>query len=182
MTVHYMVGTQLYEASTQQFVRDAWLSGLIQGASQAQWLVHLAKVEKEFLMGLFVPITGILGLLCAQLVVVYANHREAFKVVREELSKVMHDAKIVRRENPTLTDKVLNKVGGELIANLPEGISAKDVAFWLGRVLKGSAALPDIRATALTKVLAVVTTLVEPPRKVRRLDYVSPATAAELRC
>jgi len=159
MVVHYMVGTQLYEMGTQMFLRDAWLNGLIT-ASQAQWLVHVAKIEKEFLMGLFVPIAGIMALHCAQVVVVYANHREAFRVVLEQLPGIMGDLKILRKENPTLSRTVFDKTVGELISHIPEGIGAEDIAFWLGRILKGVGALPDIKATALAKVLAIVTTLV----------------------
>ena len=101
-----------------------------------------------------------MALHCAQIVVVYANHREAFRVVREQLPAIMGDLKVLRRENPTLSAKVFDKAVGELTTHIPEGIGAEDIAFWLGRILKGVGALPDIKATALAKVLAIVTTLV----------------------
>lgn len=41
--VHYMVGSELYECTTQNFVRDAFLNALALGASRAQWLVHVAR-------------------------------------------------------------------------------------------------------------------------------------------
>ena len=161
MVVHYMVGTQLYEWNTQSFVRDAWLTGMGIGASQAQWLVHLAKVEREFAMGLFVPVAGIIGLTCAQILVVYANHRKAFAIVQKHASGIIADLRILRRENPTLCEKVLAKVGGEIVSHIPDGISAEDIAFWLGRILKGAiGALPDLKATKLAKILVTVTAIV----------------------
>lgn len=90
----------------------------------------------------------------------YADHREAFRVVCEQLPGILSDLRTLRRENPTLSSKVFEKVAGELFTHIPEGVSAEDLAFWLGRVLKGVGALPDIRATALTKALAIVTSLV----------------------
>jgi hypothetical protein len=72
----------------------------------------------------------------------------------------MRELRVIRRENPTLSSKVLDQVGGELIANIPDGVSMEDIAFWFGRILKGSAALPDVKALSLTRVLTVVTMLV----------------------
>jgi hypothetical protein len=160
MVVHYMVGTQLYEWNTQLFLRDAWLGGIGIGASQAQWLVHVAKIEREFLMGLFVPVAGIIGLTCAQIVVVYSNHRKACATIQQNAPAIIGDFKILRREAPTLYNKIFHKVAGEMVSHIPDGVSAEDIAFWLGRILKGVAALPDIKASAISKILAVVTTLV----------------------
>jgi len=158
--VHYMLGSELYECTTQSFVRDALLNALALGASRAQWLVHVAKVEREFLMGLFVPIVGIVGLTCAQVLVVHTNHRKACSVVLEQAPKIIADLKIIRREVPTLYHKIFGKVAGEIVSHVPDGVSAEDIAFWLGRILKGVGALPDFKVTALTKILLIVTTLV----------------------
>jgi hypothetical protein len=121
MVVHYMVGTQLYECSTQTFVRDAYLNALALGASRAQWLVHVAKIEREFLMGMFVPVAGIIELTCAQILVVYTNHRSACAIVLENSPKIIAELKTIRREVPTLYSKVFTRVAGEIVSTYPTG-------------------------------------------------------------
>lgn len=172
MVVHYMDGAQLYECPTQMFVRDDMLRAIASGGAKAEWLVELAKIEQDFLFGLFVPAYGMVGLTCAKVLVVYANHRPAFAAARKYLPSIVSDLLILKRENPTLFRVVFGRAGGEIITNLPRGVSAEDIAFWAGRIImglyaltKGSLSAPPmvpapLTAAGITKVFVIVTTLV----------------------
>lgn len=168
MVVHYLAGAQLYEWSTQIMVRDTWLTGLQHGAARARWLIHVAKVERDLLFGMFVPVYGMIGLMCARILVVYSNHRPAFATIQKYYGPIMTDLKIVKTECPVLFGKVFEKVALEVVGDIKDGVSAEDIAFWLGRIYMGVMALPragmmdvpNITAAGLFKVLRTVTLLV----------------------
>lgn len=161
MTVHYMVGTKLYEWGTQAFIRDQYLNGLSRGATQARWLVNVAKAEMEFLMGLLVPIWGVAGITAAKLITIYGANQKEFVELQKYLPLIKDDLDILKREVPTLYNAVMNKAQHDFLVHLPEGITATEIAFWLGRMIRGAAAaLPNLTVAAFTKILASVTALV----------------------
>ncbi|HKP64594.1 MAG TPA: hypothetical protein VJV78_47990 [Polyangiales bacterium] len=168
MVVHYISGEQLYEWNTMTLVRDTWLTGLQHGAARARWLIHLAKIEREFLFGLFVPMAGMIGMTCARVLVIYSNHRPAFATVQKYYGLIKEDLKIVKAENPTLYSKVLEKIAIEVVGDLKDGVGAEDVAFWLGRILCGVAGIKkfnevgiqQVTTAAVARIIAFVTVAV----------------------
>lgn len=136
--VWYTIDDRFYEWNTALFVRDEWFSAMAAGAARAHWLVILGEVEMALLTGIFVPWYILLGVSCAKLGIFYLTHKkevdEAFKYGPQVLSALNS----LRKSHPLLFHKLLVQAGKETLENLPGSVSAEDIAFFLGRVIKGA--------------------------------------------
>jgi hypothetical protein len=150
MSVIYTVDDRLYEYGTQDFLRTEYLNALSTGAAHAMPMVYLAKVECEFLMGIFVPWYGMLGLTVAKAGLTYVNHKPAFERAWEKAPAVCRLLQDLRLRKPTLFRKLLHTGAREVLVDMRHGISMEDVAFFVGRCIRGGAVTPKLVSPART--------------------------------
>ncbi|MDB4975002.1 MAG: hypothetical protein JWN48_3343 [Myxococcaceae bacterium] len=160
MYIQYAVGDRIYEWSTSNFVRDEYLTAISRGAMRADGMVTLAKAEFQFFLGLFAPAYIVLGLTCAKVMMFHRAHRREFRLVSEHLPQVIAQIQALKARYPKLYDRILRQVGSAVFEHLPDGIGAEDVAFWLGRIIRGVAGAPELTIAAFARVVGMVTLLV----------------------
>ena len=152
---------RLYEWGTGAFIRDEWLSALSVGASRASHWVTIAQIEIALLTGIFVPWYILLGLSCAKAALFYKGNQRTVDEAFRQAPKVIQLLQDLRRRSPALFNALMKSAARELIANLPSGVSGEDVAFFVGRVVKGAAgAGPELTLGGLMKIVGTVATLV----------------------
>ena len=160
-TVVYAVDDRLYEWGTGAFIRDEWLNALGTGASRASHWVTVAQIEIALLTGIFVPWYVLLGLSCAKAGLFYKGNQHAVDEAFRQAPKVIQLLQDLRRRSPTLFNVLMKSAARELIVSLPSGVTGEDVAFFVGRVIKGAAAAgPELTFGALMKIVATVAALV----------------------
>ena len=161
MTVTYAIDDRLYEWGTGTFIREEWISALGKaGQSAAHWVV-IAQVEFALLSGIFVPWYVLLGLGCAKTGLFYKGNQQAVDAALRDAPKIVRLLLELRRRCPVLFNRMATTAAKELLTNLPSGVSAEDVAFFVGRVIKGGAAAgPELTLGALIKIAATVAGLV----------------------
>jgi hypothetical protein len=160
-SVIYAVDDRLYEWGTGAFVQSEWLNAFSVGAARASHWVTIAQIEFALLSGIFVPWYVLLGMSCAKAGLFYkANQRNVDEAFRQA-PKVLRLLQDLRRRSPTLFDALLKSAAKDLVVDLPSGVSGEDVAFFVGRVIRGAAgAGPELTVGALVKIIATVAGLV----------------------
>src|SRR5262249_6840390 len=89
------------------------------------------------------------------------THRQEVNLALEQTPKVIRLLRDLQQRYPTLFKKLLLTAAKELLIALPSGVSAEDVAFFVGRVIKGAVGYaPDLTFGALLKTVATVAGLV----------------------
>jgi hypothetical protein len=160
-SVVYSVDDRLYEWGTGSFVRDEYLNAFPTAAASASHWVTIAQVEFALLSGIFVPWYVLLGMSCAKAGLFYKTNQQVVDEAFRQGPKVLKLLQDLRRRSPTLFDALMKSAAKDLLANLPSGVSAEDVAFFVGRVIKGAAAAgPELTIGALVKIVATVAALV----------------------
>jgi hypothetical protein len=182
--VYYVKDGALWEWGTQRFFRTEYISAQMEALVGVEPLVKLAYIEIAFLSGLFagpellaeeaattftaVVIQTVKGgaLIAASQAVdkglkLYhyrAQVGDAYQVFRRVLAArdCLHDAV------PEMMDRLESKIEWETLKSIPSQFTAKEVAFWLGRCLRGTimldgnlAFLSIAKAVALTSALLV---------------------------
>lgn len=137
--VWYTIDDRLYEWNTPAFVRDEWLTAIAKGAATAEWLVVVAEVEFALLTGIFVPWYILLALSCAKLGILYLTHRQLFNDAFKYGPDVLEKLLALKSSHPQLFHKLLVQAGKDVLVNMPKGITAEDVAFFLGRLIHAAA-------------------------------------------
>lgn len=159
--VYYAIGDKTYEWSTGEFVRDEWLNALSKGAKSAAHWEGVAKVEYALLTGLFVPWYFLLGVSCAKVTALYIENKPLVREAMQGGRKALELLSDLRRRSPTLFNKMMLSAAKQFIFNLPSGVTAEDVAFFIGRIVKG---IRDetgrLALKTLIKIVAVVAALV----------------------
>lgn len=156
MTVCYTIGDRLYEWGTSQFVRDEYLNAMSVGASRAMPMVYLAQVEMALLQGIFVPWYLLLGLGVAKVGFFYKrNQREVDEVFRQTPT-ALRLLQELRQRHPKLFAQFTKTAVKEIVADLPAGVTGEDVAFFVGRVIKGAAGLPELALGSVVRLAATV--------------------------
>jgi hypothetical protein len=159
--VWYTIDDRFYEWNAALFIRDEWLNALATGAARAHWMVVVAEAEMALLTGIFVPWYVLLGVSCAKLGLFYVDHKKEVGEAFEYGPKVLSILNDLRKSNPILFHKLLVQTGKDVFKNLPSGITAEDVAFFVGRVIKGAmAAGPELTLEGLLKIARHVGLLV----------------------
>lgn len=160
MTTYYTIDDRLYEYGTSDFIRAEYLNALSAGAARAMPMVYLAKAETALLMGIFVPWYGMLGLTAAKIGLLYSTNKREFNVALQKAPIVLRLLQDLRQRHPTLFKKLMTTAAKEVLFDLPSGVGAEDVAFFIGRVIRGIAGLPDVTMGALVKLVRNVALMV----------------------
>lgn len=102
-----------------------------------------------------------LGITCAQMTILYFSHKALIHDVMDKAPLVIEKLSQVRSKNPELWNRLMLQAARELLVSLPSGVSIEDVAFFLGRVIRGSAAAaPALSLKVLAKIVATTAPLV----------------------
>jgi hypothetical protein len=133
--VLYIDGIDLFEASTSDFVRDIWLTAFAQGAARAEWLIPIIKAEFAFLEAFFGSVRLVVGLSILEWIVFYNEHKEQFHRAVASFGTFYHASLEFKRRYPTLYKKALVQALKKALLDAPDGITAADVAYLLGRIL-----------------------------------------------
>lgn len=136
-TVTYVDGDGLYECDGFTFFRDVWFRAAEGGVGSAKGMVELAQAEIEFLYGVFVPARGMAALTVAKIGLFYYFHKtlchEAFTHIGDTWRVFQAFRERCNRLYSRLKGKLLSL--DTLFFLVKKGVSAEDVAFWLGRIL-----------------------------------------------
>lgn len=162
MTVYYTNRGDLYEWNTSYFLQDEWFNALSRGAATAMPMVHLAEIEITFLTAFFVPWQIVLGMFVAKTAFFYSRHKPLVDKAVRESPHVMRLIIKFEQRCPTLFKKLSLTAGKEILFNFPKGVTAEDVAYFLGRVIgtQGILKLGDIALVPVLKVVAEYAVLV----------------------
>jgi hypothetical protein len=183
--VRYAIDDRIYEWNTSDFIRTEWFDALSKGASTAKGWITVAKAEFALLSGIFCPWYMMLGLSCAKVGLFYTSHKREVDAAFKYAPKVIELLGDLKKRSPTLYSKLVNTWMKETLVNLPSGVTAEDVSFFVGRVIKGAAgAGPDLVFGTLLKVMgkvaAIVTATHLPSIAGHALANVASAKAKEL--
>ena len=177
MSTVYAIDDRLYEWGTGAFIRDEWLSAMARGAQSAAHWTTVAQVEFALLSGIFVPWYLLLGLTCAKTALFYKSNQQAVDTAFRQAPEAMRLLQDLRRRCPTLFNKMAATAAKDLLINLPQGVSGEDVAFFVGRVIKGMAAAgPDLVFSGFLKIVVTVAGLVT----ASHLPAIAAHTAAQM--
>ncbi len=158
--VWYAVDDRLYEWGTSEFIRDEWLNAMSTGAKRAAYWEAVGQAEFALLAGIFVPWYVLLGVSIAKAAAFYYDHKAAMNKAADLAPKVMRGLVALRERYPTLFNKMATRGAHDLLVNLPKGVSAEDVCFFIGRVIKGGAAAPELTFGAMVKMVSSTLVLV----------------------
>ncbi|HET7543790.1 MAG TPA: hypothetical protein VFK05_28155 [Polyangiaceae bacterium] len=158
--VWYAVDDRLYEWGTGDFVRDEWLNAMSEGARRAAHWEAIGQAEFALLTGIFVPWYLLLGVSVAKAAAFYYDHKGPMNKAMELAPRVINGLIALHDRYPTLFNKMASRGAKELLVNLPKGVTAEDVCFFIGRVIKGGAAAPELTFGAAVKMITVTLALV----------------------
>lgn len=159
--VYFSIDDRLYEWQTHRFVQDEWFHALATGASRAAYWETIGKAQAALICGIFFPWYVMLGITCAQMTLLYFSHKVLIHEVMAKAPLVIEKLSQVRSKNPELFNRLLLRAARELLVSLPSGVGIEDVAFFLGRVIRGSAAAaPVVSLKVLAKIVATTAPLV----------------------
>jgi hypothetical protein len=185
MVVHYTIDDRLYEWGAGDFLRGEWLDALGRGAATAHWLVTLGQVEFALLCGIFAPWYLMLGMACAKVVIFYGANKPNVDRAFQEAPRVVQLLQEMRRRYPTLWNRFVRQVVRETWDNLPAGVTAEDVAFLVGRLIRGGVEAPEAALGPILRMAAKVTLMVAaihlPGIAAHALEQAAAQRAAELR-
>lgn len=134
--VVFLEDDKLYEIGASDFVRNEYLEGLSAGAAKAKGMVHLAKLELTFLCGIFVPWYLLLALPCGKAGLFYSVNKNDVKDAHAATRNILESLKKLQRAAPTFADVIIRGFWDQYKGVLLKGITAEDIAFLLGRLIK----------------------------------------------
>ncbi|MGZ8928558.1 MAG: hypothetical protein ACXW03_08885 [Methylobacter sp.] len=159
--VWYAIDDRIYEWGTSDFIRDEWFNALAEGAKRAAHMVIIAKVEFALISGILCPWYLMLGMGCAKVGLFYSCNKSAVDTALRYSPKVINLLQDLKQRSPMLFNKIMATAAKDLLINLPSGVTAEDVAFFVGRVIKGAAgASPDLTIGVIIKIISSVAAIV----------------------
>ena len=157
---YFSIDDRLYEWSTAKFIQDEWFNALATGASRASHWETIAKAEAALVCGIFFPWYVMVGITCAQMALLYFTHKKLVDDIFEKAPPVIAKLRELKQKYPEQYNRLWVTVARDLLTNLPSGVSLEDVAFFVGRVIKGAAAAPELTLRVLLKIIAITAPLV----------------------
>jgi hypothetical protein len=152
----YAVGDQLYEWGTSSFLREEWFRAVGGAMAQAKAFVYLAQFEIALISGLFVPWYLLLGVSAASLGLTYYHNRDTYNTALKKAPQVLRLLQDLRARSPTLFKKLISTAAKDILSNLPSGVSGEDIAFFIGRVVRGVAGAPQVTLGAVLRTTVKV--------------------------
>jgi hypothetical protein len=161
-TTYSTIDDRLYEWSTSDFIREEWIAAEQKGMRSAKDWVVIAQIEMALLSGMFVPWYILLAATCAQVGLFYAGNKQNVDLAMKQGGKVIEKLRKLHRDCPKLFRVLETRVAREVWTELKQGhgIEAKDIAFFIGRVIKGVSSTPQLTLTAFFKIVTQVGSLV----------------------
>lgn len=137
MVVFYTEGPNLYEVPTWLFLRTFYLDAFARGVRRAEHWEAIAKVELALLEGAFVPVWAIVIATLGGAALKYVHHKQQIDPALRQVPHIIRLLGELHKREPALFDLLLRSFLRELlevVKNLPRGIRAEDIAFFLGRL------------------------------------------------
>lgn len=165
----FMRRGDLYEWSTSQFLRNEYLRGWQRGVQTAETFVELTYIEISLLAGIYVNIVFTVGAgMVDSGLKIYKYRSEADRAF-QAMWKLKSGRDCVAQTAPKLLSELESMAFWAVVRELPRQINARQVAFYLGRLLRGTANLgfdpaivqaPVTSLLGLAKVILTATVLV----------------------
>jgi hypothetical protein len=136
--VIFLDGLDLYEQDRSAFLQSEFLDSLARGAARALPMAELAKIEMEFLQGIFVP--GGIGLVVslAKVGLFAAANKQRLETAYASATALSEYVGEFKSRYPRLYAKVKETAWGALtFESFIKSVSAEDIAFLVGRILRG---------------------------------------------
>lgn len=162
MVVYATIDDRLYEWSTAAFVQEEWLAAMSKGMKSAEMWCEIAQVEVALICGLFVPWYLLLGMSCAKVGLFYAGNKQSVDKAIDSAPKAINLLLRMKKKYPTLFKKLTANTTREIVSELKQGhgVTAEDVAFFLGRVVHGVTEAPEVTIGMIIKITSKVGFLV----------------------
>lgn len=184
---------------TQQFYRNEYIDKFGSQVIASEMLVQLNYIEISFIAGVFAAIPSSVAWFSGAAVVALASvldvglqayhHRELVEAGYRASWKIKASRECLHQAVPEMMAKLESNLAWESFKNLPGQVTAKQVAFWLGRLVRGVGLLaPHVAlgsvaktAAATTGFLALIDAAVNTPSALQAtLDEQAIAFAAQL--
>ncbi|MGE0760730.1 MAG: hypothetical protein AB7F89_14000 [Pirellulaceae bacterium] len=158
-------GRTLYRQPEGDFVRDNLLIAFGQGAQRAAWLVPLAHAEMTFLMALAGTLAGPIGTTAAitvglaHLAEFYTHNKPKVDRAVRYLRPTLASLTAFATRCPQLFWLLCKGLAPRLGRAALQGITASDVAYFLGKLLGGIGAAPELSLRGLLSAAAMASSL-----------------------
>jgi hypothetical protein len=150
---------RLYEWNTGLFIQEEWMQAQQRAAKSAEGWVVIAQIEMALLTAIIAPMWLLLAMHAAKAGLFYAANQQAFSLAIRHGGDVYKLLSAWKTKYPTLWRKLLSKAGNTVWNEIKhENVSllkAEDVAYFIGRLLNGLGAAPEITLGVVVKVLGV---------------------------
>ena len=153
--VVFTSGNSLYRQSPGEVVRDYYLIALGQGAQRAAWLIPVAQAEMTFCMAVVGTLAGAVGTSAAitvglsRLVAFYVNNKVRMDAAAHYLGPVLSGLFTFATRCPRLAWLLFKGLAPVLGQSAMQGISANDVAYFLGKLIGGAGRVPELSLRGL---------------------------------
>jgi hypothetical protein len=145
----YLQEQTLWSVPTPDLAREIMLDGYVEGGLRAKPLVEATVVVMAFIQGIFVGPTVAIS---AKLIVLFmwgGAHDKLVKAGYDALGPVHRGLKMIHERYPTLYRVILDKIGEQVSRQLKDALyedvtSPENIAFFLGRIIRGLFFGPDI--------------------------------------
>jgi hypothetical protein len=154
------------------FLRDGLITAGLKAVTNAEVLATIANVEVMFLAGIFAAIplgegfiatllSGPLAILAANIVDVGLRLRANREIVAEAqaaFSKYLEARACIKHEAPQLLEDLEKTIAWQAVKNLPEQMTAEQIAFYIGRLIRGfglDAETAELTFGAVVKTLSL---------------------------
>lgn len=141
-TTVYLDGPRLYGLRTADFVRNIWLDAIGEGMRRARHWIPIGQVVMGFVTGLLAGPVVIVTATVLVLALWASAHTALVEKGYKALGPAYRGLGQFKSRYPVLWSKVKAKVGQEFVDNLEDALKEtitdpKNIAFFLGRVLRG---------------------------------------------
>lgn len=156
----YAKNDKVFNAPRNLFIQNFYLDAMSHGANKASLVMHLAQLEIIFLQAIFLPWYIIFSISAVKLIFIYRKHK---KIINEGfiLSKVLVPKLISFNKKYPKVAKSLGK--SFLLYTILygyKGITDKEIAFYIGKILNGLRSAPELTIGTVIKVFTKTTIIV----------------------
>jgi hypothetical protein len=157
---YYVKDGALWEWGTLRFFRSEYITGQMEAVVGVEPLVRLAYIEIAFLSGLFVGPALIVGSHIVDKGLKLYHYRNQVNAAYQSARKLQAAHDCVKQAVPEMMNKLETKIAWETLKSLPSQFTAKEIAFWLGRCLRGISLIDGELAFASVALAVAKTTAI----------------------